>query len=234
LPPRLRRKLSTILIFLVVATFLALGMKFLSSDYFAINSVEVKDDSQGKVTAAIKEALLGKNLIFLGDDTTKGVLATNLSVLKVSLEKIFPNKVIAKVTWRTPLLSFQSKYGRYLIDQSGLAYAPSSGEKLPEVSNASSNLRLGDRLPSEQVNLIVKIIAAIEKNYTVLTIRFQDDFLEVNLASGTRVIVPLQGDLDQEQNALQLLLSQAKIEGKLPKVVDLRPLKTGRHILTTY
>ncbi|MDP3954862.1 MAG: hypothetical protein Q8Q15_00675 [bacterium] len=52
-------------------------------------------------------------------------------------------------------------------------------------------------------------------------LKISEDMAEANV-SGVKVLFNLEGDVQEQVVSLQFILSRAKMDGKLPKVIDLR------------
>lgn len=219
-----RPKLVGRLLVLVMLGVLAvLSWRFLTTaPIFAVKSVSVEGDSDDVVSSQIKSASLGQNIFSFPEGIITEEAKKNLLVEGVTFEKRYPSEVVAKVTFRRAVMTWQSQNGRFLVDQEGVAFTNAQNEPLPQASDPESHLKLGEKLSDKQVNETLAVVRVIGDRLTVLTIGISGENINVQLSSGVRVILDGRSDLVQEQNALQLILTQAKIEGKLPKVVDLR------------
>lgn len=192
------------------------------ASFFKVTSVSVEGDPQNLVTAQIVDASLGQNLAFFPESVVRSKVAENLTVAAVSFSKTFPSTVVVRVIFRDPVLTWQSRLGRYLVDKEGIAYKEAAGEPLPQVSAASSEIGLGDRLSEQEIGLSLRILEITEGKFSVLTIFFQDRDVRIQLSSGVEVNLDSRGDIVQMQETLQLILGQAKIEGRIPRQIDLR------------
>lgn len=225
LPVRNRstRKLGRLLVFFMVLISLFFAWRLVAeASFFKVTSVTIEGDPQNLVTAEIVEASLGQNLAFFPESMIRSIVIENLTVSEVSFSKAFPSTVVVTVSFRQPVLTWQSSHGRYLVDKEGLAYKLASGEPLPQVSATSSQIDLGDRLSDQEIELSLRILEITEGKFSVLTIFFQDRDVRIQLSSGVEVILDSRGDITQMQETLQLILGQAKIEGRIPRQIDLR------------
>lgn len=200
---------------------LGLAWRFATtSPALAVTTVEVRNDPEGLVSSQIKAAILGQNILTLGESSIN-----NLSrgpVEKIFLSKVFPNKVIATVEFRTPLYSWQTSQGRYLVDSSGLAYGNAASEQLIEVTDLTSSTGLGEKVEAAKLGLLTLLTSAAAGQFSVLTASFTGSDLTATLTSGTVVYLSGGADPGQIHQALQLILSKAKIDGRLPRTIDLR------------
>lgn len=193
-----------------------------NSAFFKVTQVEVRGDSRQIITGEIMTSVRGQSLIFFPAEAVGKHLSQNLLISRVDFDRQFPGKIIATVHYREPVLSWQSQTGRFLISRDGVAYALSGSEQVPQVSDPTSRLELGDTLSSVQVGTTLNVLKAISERFTVLTMSIKGRDVLINLSSGTLVSLDGAGDLTRQVSALQLILSQAKIEGRLPKTIDLR------------
>lgn len=216
-----RRWFRALLAGLLIISFALIWRFLTTSSWLTIRDVQVQGDPRGFVTQGIRQDLLGQNILTVKDpDPTK--LASGSAVLKITLAKSFPSSITATVTFRTPRYSWQTSRGRYLVDSSGLAYQNAGSEQLPEVTDLTSSTGLGEKVEASKLALLSLLSDATAGTYTVLTATFSGSDLAATLASGSVVYVSGGGDTSQIRSALQAILAKAKIDGRLPKTIDLR------------
>ena len=215
------RKFRFIFIGLILVV-LVLGWRFLStSSWLAIGSVQVQGDPKGYVTTDIRQDLLGQNILTASPPNLSKI-ASGSAIEKITLQKSFPGSVTAIVTYRTPLYSWQTSRGRYLVDATGLAYTNAASEPVIEVTDLTSSIGLGEKVDAWKIAILAQLMQATSGTYSVLTTSFSGVSLTAVLTSGTQVYLSGSGDLNQIRSALQLILSKAKIDGRLPRTIDLR------------
>lgn len=206
---------------LILAGFL--GFRLVTeAAFFKVSQVEVKGDPANLVSEEVVTRVKGTNIILFQEQDIKAKLASQLVLERVEFTKQFPGKVIATVYFRQPLVSWQSSVGRFLVDKYGVAYAPAGSESLPQVSDQSSTLSLGQRLTQPQLNLVRGLLTAVEGKFTPLVIKISESGVTLILSSNIQVLLTISSNLDRDISALQLITTQAKIEGKIPRLVDLR------------
>lgn len=210
-----------LLLLLLVAGFLSWRL-VTEAAFFKVSQVEVKGDPANVVTAEVAAQVKGTNMVLFPEQDIKAKLASQYVLERVEFVKEFPGKVIATVYFRQPLFSWQSSAGRFLVDKYGVAYAPAGSESLPQVSDQSSTLTLGQSLPTNQLNLVRGLLTAVEGKFTPLVIKISGSEASLILSSNIQVLLTVSPNLDREISALQLITTQAKIEGKIPRLVDLR------------
>lgn len=206
---------------LMVAGFLSWRL-VTEAAFFKVSQVEVAGDPEGLVATEVVTLVKGTNLVLFPEQEIKAKLASQLSLERVEFTKQFPGKIVAKVSFRQPFFSFQSSVGRFLVDKYGVLYAPAGSESLPQVSDQNSNLSLGQKLPDNQLNLVRGLLAAVEGKFTPLVIKISAFEVTLILSSNIQVLLTVSPNLDRDISALQLITTQAKIEGKIPRLVDLR------------
>jgi cell division septal protein FtsQ len=190
--------------------------------FFKVSQVAILGDPQNKVSDQIRSLSAGQNLIFFPDSKIRDEILADKTVSSVTFEKKFPAGIVAKVLFRQALATWQSGTGRYLIDKEGVAYLEASNEQIPQASDPASSVGLGDKLPLDKISLIQRILEASQDKFNVLTIRFETGDVRIELSSGVAVLLNTQANLAQEEETLQLILGQAKIEGRTPRQIDLR------------
>ncbi|HET7713763.1 MAG TPA: hypothetical protein VFK94_05885 [Patescibacteria group bacterium] len=190
--------------------------------FFKVTQVEVKGDPGNLVTGEIVAATRDRNIILFPEEEIRRKLAAQIILERVEFTKVFPGKVVVTAYFREPLFSWQSSNGRFLVDSHGVAYREAGTESIPQVSSDSSSLRLGETLPAYQTDLVRRLLGATEGKFTLLVIKITGQHISVILSSNIEVLLTSGGSLDQEISALQLITTQAKIEGKIPRLIDLR------------
>lgn len=209
------------MILLILAGFL--GFRLVTeAAFFKVSQVEVAGDPDNLVTGEVIDLVKGTNIVLFPEQEIKAKLTSQFILEKIEFAKLFPGKIVATVTFRQPLVSFQSSVGRFLVDKYGVLYAPAGSESLPQVSDQSSTLSLGQRLPDNQLNLVRGLLAAVEGKFTPLVIKISASEVTLILSSNIQVLLTISSNLDRDISALQLITTQAKIEGKIPRLVDLR------------
>lgn len=209
------------MILLILAGFL--GFRLVTeAAFFKVSQVEVAGDPDNLVTGEVIDLVKGTNIVLFPEQEIKAKLMSQFILEKVEFAKLFPGKIVATVTFRQPLVSWQSSVGRFLVDKYGVLYAPAGSESLPQVSDQNSNLSLGQKLPDNQLNLVRGLLAAVEGKFTPLVIKISAFEVTLILSSNIQVLLTVSPNLDRDISALQLITTQAKIEGKIPRLVDLR------------
>lgn len=217
---RFLRRLVFLIIFAAIVGLL--WQLLVGSGYFKITRVNVSGDSRGVVTEQLQAQALGKNLIFMPEEDLKKAVSEAYVVEDLKITRDWPATLNVSVSYREPVLSWQSRQGRFLIDETGLAFQTATGEQLPQANDPNSNLVLGERIPAEHVRVTLKLLGALKDKFTVLTLSISGSTVTITLSSGTVVTLPTERDFAEKAQALQLILTQAKIEGRAPRTVDLR------------
>ena len=190
--------------------------------YFKVSQVEVRGDPENLVSAEVVASVIGTNIILFPESQIKAKLSSSLTLERVEFDKQFPGKITVTVYFRKPLFSWQSSQGRFLVDRAGVAYKEAGTESLPQVSDQDSSVKLGERLSEGEINLVTRLLNAVVGKFTPLVIKITGRDVSLILSSNMEVLLTANGSLDREISALQLITTQAKIEGKIPRLVDLR------------
>lgn len=209
------------MVLIILAGFLSWRL-VTEAAFFKVSQVEVKGDPGNLVAENMVTLVKGTNIVLFPEQEIKAKLASHPVVEKVEFTKQFPGKIVVTVTFRQPFFSFQSSVGRFLVDKFGIAYAPAGSESLPQVSDQSSTLSLGQSLPENKINLVRGLLSAVEGKFTPLVIKISASEVTLILSSNISVLLTISSNLDRDISALQLITTQAKIEGKIPRLVDLR------------
>jgi cell division protein FtsQ len=131
---RARRRVAVGLVVLLLGIGSVVGARalLLGSTRFQVAGVEVTapagvDAAQVRAVAGIR---LGTPLLLVDTDAVAQAVAQVPAVASVRVSRAWPHTVRLTVTERTPVALTRSATGPWLVDASGLAYAP-AGRPLP-------------------------------------------------------------------------------------------------------
>lgn len=215
--PRLLGKI--IVVILAIPALLLLFRVLASTPFLSVRSVTVLGDPNNRVTPQISTLTTGQSLIFLDEDKIKKEILLSPVIKSLAFEKHFPNSLTTRVEFRSPAFLWQQKSGSYLADSDGYLYQLGSGAGLVTVIN-QDNLKVGQTIKTQTTSVILQLIQSNSSQIKQITI--QSSAYQVVTTGGTVTLFDPNGDLNGQSQALQLILEKAKIEGKLPRTVDLR------------
>jgi cell division septal protein FtsQ len=202
----------------IIAVFLLLKL-LANASIFSVKSVYVIGDPKNKVATQIISLSKGQSLLFLDEQKISHQLLEIPSVRSLTFEKSLPSSLTVHIYFRAPVVIWQDKAGSFLSDDQG--YLFQSGEE-PGLVKVTSPQELKLRQKIDAV-LLSNILALIKQsNSTISTISIERGYYQATLAGGVAAFFDPSADLRGESQALQLILEKAKIDGRLPRTVDLR------------
>lgn len=220
--------------FLVIGFLLVLllgGAYLLKSGYFAIKTIDCKtqygdcSDSDNKVFAGF----IGKNLFLLSTEEGRNTGEKEYVNRKVLVQRVFPSTlkiIIEKRRAVVALISEDPRTPRILVDQEGTVLDETNDGILPTITvrKTIKDVYLGQKVEQSVVNA-AQTLYLVSKVQNIKNGILESDRLTINLNEGTVVNFALDRDPQVLVGALQLIESRSRIDGKLPKLIDLRYIK---------
>jgi cell division septal protein FtsQ len=152
-------------------------------------------------------------------------------VESVYLERKLPHTLIVKVKERVPVARIQGLQARrfpFVLDRYGIVLPHrQSAASLPLIKGIDSDLRLGQAVDQNDVDIVLNIIALCEEHGSLrsyihidtLDVKY-DDFIDMRLKNGIRVRMP-RFKLKTNLQNLATVIKIAHEQGKRVKEVDL-------------
>lgn len=215
--------------FLLIIPLFLVPLFLIKTDFFHIDEVRCKTQ-YGPCSAndeTIAGNLKGKNLFLVsGSDTVKDLKQSfiNKSVL---VQKIFPKTIEVFIEKRKPVVALIQEEvgdpGFFLIDKDGVvvSFAKDSQMPLVVVEHKEENLSVGSTV-REEIKEAADILYLLYNGQSVTRAELKEDFLIAFLPQGSQVYFPLDKEPRSLVGALQLIIARSRIEGNLPKSIDLR------------
>jgi len=198
----------------------------------------------------IEDQVKGKSIFFLNQKALKEkILKEFLSISDISFEKDFPNKLYVETFPREPVAALKfvkeaSLSGRvasdsariatssafdqqfFLVDKEGLVFVKVStfsglplfylfDEKFPG---------LGENIGQKRIQTALEVAQLLKEARIEIKEVFLTSFgtIEMSLKEGPRVLFSSQKSPVAQVTSLQLILSSSRMEGEIPKTIDLR------------
>lgn len=199
-----------------------------------------------KALGLIENQVRGKSLFFINQRALKEkILKDFLSISDVSFEKDFPNRLLVETLPREPIAVVEivksqklatasaqiatasSVPGqRFVVDAEGLVFAKAGDffglplfhlfdERVPS---------LGENIGQKRIETASEIIENLKKDEIEVSEVFLTAFgsIEMILGDRTKVLFSGQKNPIAQVASLQLILSSTRIEGRVPRTIDLR------------
>jgi len=212
------RKYINILVGLLL---LILFMSFL----FAKIRIECKSqigDCPGDLNSKL-HTVNGKYL-FLAKNQVSKILKNNFLVTEYSLQFKLPNILQINILIKKPRYSiFNKSLNKYLmIDADGVGLLTSDQSSLPILVKDNLLEKEGQKITNNDL-FALKLIEGINQMYQVNTGTIQNDTLVVDLPTGVRVILPIEGgDIKVLLGSLRLIYTKLTTENSNYSQIDLR------------
>lgn len=217
-----------ILKFLLILPLLALPFFLLKSQLFSVDRVVCKTqygpcDKEDEERVSFAR---GENLFLTSPQKIKNNLVSNFSNKEISIQKIFPNTIEVVIEKRKAVLGVASKNlsdrGVFLLDRDGVVLELVRETALPMIIlDQESGLIVGGEV-GKDVKRAAAIMTLVYTGEKANRAELNSDSLILFLQDGTSVQFPLDKDPEIIVGALQLIIARSKIEGRLPKSIDLR------------
>lgn len=217
-----------ILKFLLILPLVALPFFLLKTQLFSVDRVVCKTqygpcDKEDEERASLAR---GENLFLVSPQKIKNNLKNNFSNKEVSIQKIFPRTIEIVIEKRKAILGVTSKNlldrGVFLLDKDGVVLELVRETHLPVIIlDQDPGLVVGEEV-GKDVKKAVAIMTLVYTAEKASRAELGNDSLILFLQDGTNVYFPLDKDPEILVGALQLIIARSKIEGRLPKSIDLR------------
>jgi len=156
------------------------------------------------------------------------LLKNNPLIDKYSLAFKIPAKIEVNLVTRKPYYALRNQGKYYLITKNGLVMAISQNSSLPFIE-IDQDFNIGEKINTETLYAL-KIVSDVNSLYQINSSKFDSAGLLVELASGTKAIFPLEGDIKVLVGAFRMLYEQLnmsyekfRIEKDVSKIlIDLR------------
>lgn len=214
-----------ILLWLIIPLIMILVLR---TSFVAVKNIDCKTQ-YGPCSEFDNKALdilLGKNLFFLSAEKIKKELLRNPTTEDVSVQKVFPNKVEIIVKQRKPNIviaqeGFEER-GVFVVNREGVILEFAKNSPLPTlvITQRDEDWAVGAKV-NDKVIQASNILTLLHQAQRANRAKLENNYIVVNIEE-SNVYFPLDKEADVLVGALQLLMSRSRIEGRLPKVVDLR------------
>lgn len=201
--------------------------------FFSVKTVELIGENRKEILGL--KNVYGKNLIFLDEkELSSKLLSYNPYLKKVTVQKIYPNKLILQLNFRKPLALLKVKEGFFVLDKEGrlLERIRSLNRELPLI-NFYQNFDFEEFYPGEYLNYIeikyslyfLDLLYSFEIKVKTVDI-LRGDMIRFNLKENNfeikEIKITTEKDLEKEEIELKDILKYLKVSGRKAKEIDLR------------
>lgn len=205
------------LLAIICAIILRLG--FLKIKFLEIKTDFVFADKKG--VEQIFKPYLGENILFFkSEKLIKDVQKQNIEIGEVFVQKKLPQKIILEIKRRQAIGSILKDNQYFLFDRNNIIFFKQEVQPdLPIVDCGLQNIVIGSTIESEVVKVLVNL-----KNFGIRRLFLKENELILETNSGGTIILP-KVNIEEKLQALQIMLSSFKIDGKAFVKIDLRFVK---------
>lgn len=153
-------------------------------------------------------SLNGKSL-FIAKRKANSFLKNNLLIFDFSIHFNLPNLLKVNLILKKPSFALKDPSSNtfYLIDKDGMIIALTQSAALPTVISLSDFKKVGEKV-DENILFALNIISGVNDIYQINVGKIENDSLLVDMASGIRVIFPLEGDYKVLLGSLRLIYTK--------------------------
>lgn len=238
--------ISTAFVFLLVTITL---FSLARSEFFKINTITCsvgETTCSGQIWTKLFSLSVGKNILFLSPQTLIEEIQTSFpDVDGVKIEKILPNKLEFKLKLREAIaaITLEAESEAYvstpsaeerpiplgkeffIVDEEGVVFKKvDSSLNLPIIliSNVLE-INIGQKLTTDPLTRSIRIISLLSKlDLKPEIAKVSEGVILIWLRDGPELAFSPKKEIISQVGSLQLILSRAKIEGKMPEKIDLR------------
>lgn len=215
---------------LVVPLFIILVILFLNSPLFKIKRIECLklDFPCLPEETGFFTSLLGKNIFFIPVNYyEREVRNASIKIKKIEIKRILPDKIRVELTPRVAIANLTSDQKDFFIVDEDCFVFENQQQPLPNLPlilfDEKFALSTGVFFKGKVENILELIVQLKRKliNSNLVKLTGID---VITLVLDEKIIATLSArkDYSEQLDSLQLILSRSKIEGKLPKKIDLR------------
>lgn len=206
--------LTSILIVLLAASI---------GQFFTVSTIYVRGTTQ---IASEVDRLRGRNILLIDEKKLKQeILSGHKDLSDVSVGKIYPNTLEIKLEERKGVAQVEQGTHYFVIDQNGTAFK-SATEKLnlPLLEGIFTPLTIGGSFAESETRHLFMLLKLLrEEGIVIQTITLLDKTTaKLLLSPNSIIIIKTSIDPYYAVSSLQVMLRSFRIEGKFPRMIDLR------------
>lgn len=169
------------------------------------------------------DEFLGENIFTLSASQVKERFREDFTIRQVLVEKRFPGRLRVVLEKRKPLVALRpeslTQDGVFLVDRDGVISDFARQSPLPHLT-AAGDFVVGKKVDDKFLQAVTLLSLTFKTQQSTLG-EVKGDFMKVEVGE-TEVRYPLERDPKVSVGALQLIMTRSRIDGKLPKTIDLR------------
>ncbi len=229
---RLALIIKSISAFLVFVGLIYLVIFIFRSDYFKVSNLVCQRNG---LPCTDKEKVLffqvlGKNIFTLDSKKiAEDIKAENFLIKEVEIEKKLLNKVVVRLEIYQPFAYLSPDEEKwFILSESGylMEEKQEAKENLPKIiiKNLAADLKVGEKLDQKEILSALEIIGLTKDNSIQLQKIMLDREKVITLALNEDILASFsaQKNIGLQVDSLLFILRQSKIEGSLPRFIDLR------------
>lgn len=224
----LKKAAAAIILLLTIYSVIA----FSKSDFFKISDLHCEKENNicSDREVSFFSHLLAKNIFVLDVNKEAELIKNRLPYLKiVIINKKLPDKLLIKIGFRKEFVLLETGEQRtYLLDDEGfvLGEVEKKPSALPEITapDLCLNPAAGEQMKESEIQAGIILLKVCQESLISISriIIQSNQALTLDLNNGLLATLSADKDILYQVDSLQFILRQSKIEGKVPKKIDLR------------
>jgi len=219
-------KKPLLFLFLMLIFFVIL---FFIGNYFYVKKVIlVADFPQEKIIGF--QSLSKQNLLFLNkEQLEKEVLQKNPFLKKVQIDKVYPDKLRLKITIDKPFAALKADNGYFYLSETSkiIEKQKENTQKLPVVNYSQkiyySSYQAGQKVDYREILGVLKLLKKTnDLGLVVDAVDIAGTYMVAFKIDEKKIIFSFDKDLEEQEEALKMIIKQFRIEGKDFATLDLR------------
>ncbi|TSC54302.1 MAG: cell division protein FtsQ [Microgenomates group bacterium LiPW_16] len=218
---------------LFLISLLALIYFGLKLEPFLVKNIVVTTDydpAENKELVKILENYRGQNIFLVNEkELVERLKSKDIKIKEVKVLREFPGKILVNIEKRQALAAISSGNNFFLVDKEGLVFGEEqqvSGIPVLSFGEANEqiglqNIGIGSRIDERNKNVLV-ILDSLKGKEEVQSVTVMEGEIQMRLRGETLVLFSATSEVNTKINALQMILTRFRIEGRKPSKIDLK------------
>lgn len=211
---------------LFLISLLALIYFGLKLEPFLVKNIVVTadyDPAQNKELVKILENYRGQNIFLVNEkELVERLKSKDIKIKEVKVLREFPGKILVNIEKRQALAAISSGNNFFLVDKEGLVFGEEQQVSgIPILNLGLQNIGIGSRIDGEKSSVLL-ILDSLKGKEEVQSVTVMEGEIQMRLRGETLVLFSATSEVNTKINALQMILTRFRIEGRKPSKIDLK------------
>lgn len=211
---------------LFLISLLALIYFGLKLEPFLVKNIVVTTDydpAQNKELVKILENYRGQNIFLVNEkELVERLKSKDIKIKEVKVLREFPGKILVNIEKRQALAAIPSGNNFFLVDKEGLVFSEEQQVGgIPILNLGLQNIGIGSRIDGEKSSVLL-ILDSLKGKEEVQSVTVMEGEIQMRLRGETLVLFSATSEVNTKINALQMILTRFRIEGRKPSKIDLK------------